>query len=385
MERVTTSDLHELVSVRSEKCVTLLMPTQISGREGQQDVVRLKNLTKYAEQKLIEGGMRSPDARKYLQPILDIPQDARTWASRQQGLAIFRSHDLFGIFRLAVPLEETAIVDCRFHVKRLLPALYSNPPFFVLAVSRNQVRLLKVTWRGCESIYPANLPNNMEEVLNLQPAADRGEQVHSAMRGGMELGKEAAVFHGQGGHREVLKQEVAEYFQQVEGAVEPVLHGSTCPLILAGVDHEVAIFRNVAHSLQINDEALVGNFDYATDDELCEQARPLVQRTYAKLKRDALGRLIDLAHTGRASYETNKIVPAAHQGQIDTLFVNPQVSEFGRFHPERNWVEFTAARSPGLDLVECATAQTILHRGTVYTAAPRELPDRCALGAIFRY
>ena len=382
MEKLTITDLHELVSARSEHCISLLMPTQSAGLDGQQDVVRLKNLAARAEEQLIERGLRLPVARKVVQPILEMPRDEHTWSSRKQGLAVFRSESAFETFRLDVPLEESVIVDRRFHVKRLLPALNSHPPFFVLALSRGHVRLLRGTWHGCESLRPRDLPVNIEAALNLQ-TADRGEQLHTGLRG--DLGKEGAVFHGQGGHRDTIKDEVAEYFRLVDKALRPVMRDNTWPLILAGVDYELAIFREVAAHVQVNDESLVGNFDYATDNVLYERALPLAQRSYAKLKTKALNTLTDFAHTGRASYEVDKIVPAAHQGQVETLFANPQAAEFGRFHPETNWVEFTTERSPALDLVEIATEQTILHRGTVYAAAPGELPDNCALGAVFRF
>ena len=199
------------------------------------------------------------------------------------------------------------------------------------------------------------------------------------------MGKRATVYHGQGGHRDTLKDEVAEYFQLVDKALWPVLRDSDWPLIVAGVDYELAIFRDVATHTRINDESLTGGFDYVTDDVVYERALPLAQRSYAKLKTKAINTLTDFAHTGRASYEIEKIVPAAYQGQVETLFVNPQAAEYGRFHPETNWVEFTTERSPALDLMEIATAQAILHRGTVYSVAPTELPGNSVLGAVFRF
>jgi hypothetical protein len=48
-------------------------------------------------------------------------------------------------------------------------------------------------------------------------------------------------------------------------------------------------------------------------------------------------------------------------------------------------VEFTIKQDPSLNLLETATAQTILHRGTVYAVTPGELPSGCSLGALFRF
>ena len=59
--------------------------------------------------------------------------------------------------------------------------------------------------------------------------------MHSAMRG--SLGKQAAVFHGQGGHNETHKDDLLQYFRLVDASLETVLRESQAPLLLAGVDY----------------------------------------------------------------------------------------------------------------------------------------------------
>jgi hypothetical protein len=382
METVTMFDLNDLVSIFKEHCVSVFMPTHSAGREGQQDAIRLKNLVAVAEKQLIERGMRSVVAREMLQPLLELPHDADVWPSRKQGLAMFRSVSEFVTYRVSAPLEEAVVVGRRFHIKQLLPALNTNPHFYLLAASRNQVRLLKATWHGCETLQPFDFPSNIEEALNLQ-GADRVEQVHSGARGDQR--KEGAVHHGQGGHRDTLKSEITDYFRLIDKSLQAVLYETSWPLILAGVAYEMAIFRDVSRYTRIADEMLLGGFDHLDDRSLYEQALPLAQRHYEKLMSKALEKYDDLADTSRASHEIEKIVPAAHAGQVDTLFVDYRASEFGRFQPDTNWVEFTNQRDPSLDLVDLATAQTILHRGTVYAVPQAELGNCSPLRAILRY
>jgi hypothetical protein len=321
-------------------------------------------------------------AKKTLQPLRELSHDSERSQDRQQGLAAFCAPGVFILYRVAIPFASTVVIDERFHVKRLLPAIHANPQFYVLALSRNQVRLLKASPHGFQTIHPLHMPASIEESLNLQPA-DRGEQVHSAMRG--DLGKEAAVFHGQGGHRDTLKEEIAEYFRLIDKSLFTVLRGRSCPLILAGVDYETTIFRDISSYKHIAKESLVGSFDFVSDRTLYEKALPLAKRDCEKMKRRALEKSRQLSQSDLAAYELEKIVPAAHRGQIDVLLVNPQAAEYGRFHPETNWVEFTRQQDPSLELLETATAQTILHRGTVYAVAPGELPSGHTLGAIFRF
>ena len=278
MDVLTISGLRDLISVEDGRCVSIYMPTYPRGREGQQDSVRLKNLVTAAEQQLVEQGMRGVEAHDLLRPILDLQKDA-AWTRRKQSLAIFRSEARLVPYWLAILLEEAAIVDRRFHIKRLLPAISTPCQFYVLAVSRNQVRLLRATCRSCERLHVPGLPMSIKEALNLQ-GADRGEQVHS---GGMQgdKGKEAGVFHGQGGHRDTLKDEVVEYFRVINESLRPMLLERPWPLILAGTDYELAMFRNICDYNQLSDEMLYGNFDHVQDHALYQQALPLAN-TFTK-------------------------------------------------------------------------------------------------------
>ena len=382
METVTVANLNDLASISGERCVSIFMPTKSAGREGQQDAIRLKNLVATAEKQLIERGMRGVTAREMLQPILELPRDLDVWPRRKQGLAVFRSVNEFITYRLAVPLEEAVIVGRRFHIKQLLPALNTNPHFYLLASSRNQVRLLKATWHGFETIQPFDLPTNIEESLNLQ-GAERGEQVHSGAVG--DFHKQGAVHHGQGGHRDTLKDEIAEYFRLIDRSLQSALHETSWPLILAGVEYEMVIFREISGYKHIAEEMLLGGVDFMDDQELYEKTLPLAQRYYNQIKSQAIEKYENLSDTARASHEIEKIVPAAHAGQVDTLFVDYRATEYGRFIPDTNWVEFTNERDPSLDLVELATAQTLLHRGTVHAVAGDELELRGPLHAILRY
>jgi hypothetical protein len=358
------------------------MPTHPTGPEGQQDAVRLKNLVTAAEKQLIDRGMWAVEVRELLKPILALPHDTATWSRRKHGLAIFRSEEVFACYWLSTPLDEVVVADQRFHVKKLLPAITETPPFYVLAISRNQVRLLRGTQHGYERLALPGLPASMETALNLQ-GADRGEQVHSGMRG--DFGKEAGVFHGQGGHRDTIKDEQVEYSRLIVQALHPELVKRPFPLILAGVKYELAIFRGVSDYAHIIDASLTGNFDYATDEEVYTGAWKLADESHDKERLAAIAKYKKLSETDRASDNIEEIVPAAHQGRIDVLFVDPRAEVFGHYHVEENRVEFAHHPHGALDLIELAIAQTIRHKGTLYTVQCDQLLAPSPLRAVFRY
>jgi hypothetical protein len=381
MNNITATDLHRLVSVNDQHCISLYMPTHPVGREGQQDALRLKNLAIEAEQQLIHRGTRSSVASELMKPILDLCHHPE-WERRNEGLATFRSETYFSSYWLTVPVEEAVLIGRQFYVKRLLPATCEVSPFFVLAVSRDQVRLLKVTGQEFERVHLKSLPKSMELALNLQ-GSDRGEQMHSGMRG--NLGKQAAVFHGQGGHCDTLKSEVASYFRLIDESLRPLLRQCPWPLVLGGVAYELAIFREVSSYRHIAYAELHGCFDHVDDHALYLKALPIAQQLLGNRRTQAITRYRNLAGTNHASNVIESIVRAAYEGRIETLLADPRGEVFGRFHSETDTVDFIPDTDPAFDLVEASISQTILHRGSVYALRREALPSRRALRAIFRY
>ncbi len=380
---VTMLDVRELASIEDGRCVSVYMPTHSAGREGQQDEIRLKNLVTAAEQELVDRGMRRVEAHEFLKPIGKLPHYAG-WQNRQRSLAIFRSEETFAQYWLGTPVEEKLVVGREFYIKHLVPAIGAKPEFFILSISRNTVRLLKATGGGVERVHPAGLPSNMKRALNLQ-VADRGEQVHSAMRGDLGLGKEAGVFHGQGGHRDTMKDELVEYFQLINQSIRPVLRGAQWPLILAGVEYEIALFRQLSDYAHIAGQAVYGGFDYASERKLYEQALPIAQRFYDADRQNALKEYRALVDRHLASDKVEEILPAAHEGKIDTLFVDCSAEIFGRFDPASRAIDVVNERDAALDLVELAIKQTIRHAGTLYAARRDELPCAVPMCATMRY
>jgi hypothetical protein len=381
MTTITTTQLYDLVTADGEPCVSIFMSTHPAGREGQQDAVRLKNLLVEAEQELMARGMRGVTARKFLEPIARLTVES-AWEKRKNGLAIFRSQEKLVSYQLEQEFPERLVVGRHFYVKPLVPLLGTSSNFLVLAFSRNHVRLLKGTAQGYERLKLPGLPLNMEWGLNLQ-TADRGEQVHSGMWG--VPGKEGSVFHGQGGHRDTDKEELAEYCRLVDDALRPVLSEMPWPLVLAGVEYEVAIFRLASTYPNIAREALRGSFDLTTDQELYEQGRVVVQQSLGTPREEALDLFRTTTARNRTSDAADEIVPAAYEGRVDTLFVDCEAEVPGRYDPATRSLSVDDDGLPMFDLVELAITETIRHRGTVYAATANELPAGSAMCALLRY
>jgi hypothetical protein len=384
MDTFGASELRRLTGTNHGTCISIFMPTHAAGRDGQQDVLRLKNLTAKAERDLLAQGLRSPEVRKLLQPIRDLPGEPSFWEKRSQGLALFVADGVFDRFRVPLALDESVVVNRRFQVKPLLPLLNANDKFYLLAFSQNRVRLFEGDQFGCQETSVEGLPESMDTALNYDQVS-RSSQMHSAQRGS-EHGKQGAVFHGQGGERELAKDDLAKYFRMIDAALHPVLRAKQTPLLLAAVQYLLPIFRDVATYPHIAREELAGNPDHLSGHELHARAWPIVAAWSDAEQASAAAKYQQLAGTGKTADDLPQILPAACQGQIETLFVDRVAHRWGSYDAQTNQMQLNGQADTEVadDLLDLAAVQTLLNRGTVYSVETGKCPSP-PICAVLRY
>ena len=384
MDAFSTSDLKRLTTAQQGPCVSIFMPTHAVGPDGQQDALRLKNLLAQAERGLVDQGVRAPEAKKLLEPVRSLPAEHGFWEKRSQGLAVFITEGLWNRFRVPLSLDEAVVVNRRFQVKPLLPLIGVNDQYFVLALSQNRVRFLAGRQFGMHEVKVEGLPKDMAQALNYD-SSERPSLAHAAPRS--QAGKSSAVVHSLGGDREPAKDELAQYFRSVDAALRDSLRDQRAPLILAGVQYLLPIYREISSYAHIAHDEVPGNPDHLSEHELHERTWPLVQSYLEHARQEAVAKYQKLVGTGKTSDDLRRIVLAAQQGQVESLFVDRTAHCWGTFDAATSHmtVRPSPASEPGDDdLLDYAAVQTLLHRGAVY-AVPAEQVPAPPVAAILRY
>jgi hypothetical protein len=383
MDVLSRIELKTLVEKRGEWCVSLYLPTHRAGRDIQQDPIRLKNLLRNAEERLLAGGLRTAEARSLLAPAQALLQDEMFWRHQSDGLAIFLSPTEFHSYRLPLKFPEIRVVTDRFHIKPLLPLVQSGQRFFVLALSQNQVRLLDCTQHHVDEVDLENVPTSLAEALKYDDP-EKQLQFHTGTPSGQ--GQRAAIFHGHGVGVDDAKDRILRYFQQVNKGLQTVFQDERAPLVLAAVEYLLPIYRGANTYAHLVSEGITGNPDTLPAQDLHQQAWTIVQPLFQKARADAVAQYRQLTGTKRASNTLEEIVPAAYHGRVECVFVAVGVQEWGTFDTADNTVHVHRAAEPGdEDLLDFAAVQTFLNGGTVYAVPPPEVPDNARLVAVFRY
>lgn len=386
MDTITLSEIKQLARPQSGQAVSIYLPTHAVGEAGLQDAIRLKNLLQQAEDQLLQRGWRRSDARCFLAPARGLSTSAEFWGNRGHSLAIFLAPELFLALRLQAEFQESLTVRWRLNIKPLLTIADRGERFLLLVLGQNHVGFWEITRSKITEVSAGRLPQNKRVALNFD-GADRGEQVHPAMRGSLSvLGKESVVFHGQGGAPDTAKDDLEQFFRVIDRALAPVLRQENAPLLLAGVDYLLPIFRRITSYPHIAERHLSGNCDRLTGQQLQERGWELMRPYFDRPRRQALDRLPDLADSPKASTDVAQVVSAAASGKIDTLLADPSREQPGIFDAQTGLTLLCDQAAGGAeDLVNLAVAETLLHGGDVFPAEPHEFPGPSPLAAIFRY
>ncbi len=382
MDVLSLPDLKELSRHRGELLVSIYMPTQRFGPDSQiENVGRLKNLLKTASTELAALGIRPADADTLLEPIRLLAEDRAFWLRAEAGLAIFTDEAL-RVFRMPAAPPEIVFVGDRFHLRPLLSLLGSDRHYYLLALSQKHVRLLRGSSAALEEVTLGDAPESLAETLQWDDFEKQSLQFHTGTSG-TPGGRRPAVFHGSG--EPDPKDELMRYFREIDRAiVEHVRDGA--PLVLAGVDFLLPLYREANSYPELASEAVSGNPDSLGDAALHERSLAVASKTFAVEREHAADQVIDLWATPRATSDPETFVSAAIHGRVKSLFVNSDAALWGSVDESADAVSVHAVRQPGdEDLLDLAALRTILAGGEVFSVPHTEMPKDAAAVALLRY
>jgi hypothetical protein len=199
-------------------------------------------------------------------------------------------------------------------------------------------------------------------------------------------GERAAMFHGHAVGKDDAKDDILRFFQEVDQGLQKIFREERAPLVLAGVDYLLPIYREANSYSRVMEEGMTGNPEGLKPEELQKEAWGLVEPYFLKVQQEATARYKQLAGGDRTSNEIEKIIPAALEGRVDLLFVAVGVQRWGTLDPVTFSVHFHEEPGPrDEDLLDFAALHTLLNGGTVYAVNPEEVPDEAPVAAVFRY
>lgn len=393
MKLISREEIKTLVEQPKDNSVSIYMPVISAGAEVRQNPIRFKNLIKEAHRRLIEAGVDETQVTQLLEKADEIDRQDFWEGIGEQGLAIFISKNVFNYYIVPLEFEELVVVSDGFHVKPLLQILNHNGRFYVLGLSQNKVRMLVGTRYRCQEIDLTaleNVPTSLDEALQYDDVSEKQLQMHSTARGAQNA--QTGVFHGQGVGTDDAEQKtnIMRFFKALAKGLENNIlhHDEQVPLILAGVDFLIPMYKEANSYQYVMEDAVTGNPEILSPQELHSQALPIVETYWNNSQKKVVDLYNELLgnNTGNASNNLEEIVAAAYYQKIDTLLVAQDEHKWGLFDKGSQKIYMHQQEETGdEDLLDLAAAHTLINGGSVYVVEPDKVPSNKPVAAIFRY
>lgn len=365
-------------------CITILIPTDRVG-DGQAEKIRFKNQLDEAvnllmDEKIQQYPLSKQAALKYLLPAYNLLDNDDFWIHQSDGLAVFIGPEKFEYFSLPIAFRAMTYVNNHFYLFPLLEAITGKKRFFLLALSQNEVRFFEGNKYSITPVIINDLvPENLESTL----VGQENSQALQTHGGGNKI-----TYHGQGGGKDDKIIQLENYFRQVDKGLMEMLHDEDVPMVIAAVDYIVPIYRSVSSYNNIIDGSINGNPEPDDPVLLHEKAWPVIQSLIDQQTDQWKEAFSQALAYEKASFNYEEIIPAAKNGQIDTLFVNKDTLPiWGIQEKTKNTIHIDPTQQQNnYCLLNNTAMNTYLKGGNVTLETSVNLPnDKGDLQAIFRF
>lgn len=384
MEVITKEDFKELVQHNGPNSISVFIPTHRAGVEvnEKQDAIAYKNALQEVTRQLQQKGITQREIDNLLQPAFELYKDDIFWNNQQDGLAVFLSPGFLKVFKLPYMVAEELFINSAFFITPLLPAITNNQEFYLLSLSKHDAKFYRGDAYGLTYMEVEGLPNGIEDVIHFE---EKG--IKQLFRQGGKGGTGSANFHGHGEGQGDDKDNIGVYCQEVDRTLlAEVLHDKTAPLILAGVEYLLPIYRNASHYNHIYDDAITGNQQNESEQALFLKAREKLSPYFNQKNKNALQNYYNGIATAATSSMPEKVIPASYYAQVSDLFVCAGMHIWGDFNEADNKLEIHETKQDGDNcLIDKAVVHTYLNGGNVYLLEKDQMPKGSIIAATLRF
>ena len=393
----TKSDFERLAAVQASPAISIYIATHRAGQkthDGHDAIVwsnAVKEVRHHLEASGMPGGNQSGgDIEKLLAPLTALEKDVTFWTRQSDTLAAFLYDGELELFPLPVKSEETrTYVQDQLVLSPAAGMLAPDARYYVFTLSRGGNAFYEATRHSITPVYIHDaVPEDMAEVLEPYVGGEHlSAHTAGASAGAGSLGGTSTVFGGQGSNEDRIDEQERIYYERVTAGLDKLLGGQHEPLIIVAPAQHTTEFKRTLHYPNVVEESIDINPDNLSPAELhtetWQRMQPRFDKTYASLSEK-----VDTATgAGRFVATAQDAVPAAINGQVDTLFVASDMpTVYGTYDEATNSVTYRDADAGGQDLVELAIRKTVENGGQVFSRASFTLPDSVeSVGAVLRY
>jgi hypothetical protein len=354
-------ELKSLQSHRDYPSVSVLAPTHRTAPSNKQDPIKVKNLVRKAIARL-HGEFKKREVAAVVKNLQKLASKV-DWQHTLDGLALLASRSKSVTVSLPFRVKPRAVIDETFATRDLVYAFNRAAPYRVLVLG-HRVRLYDA-WKTVLD----------EHTTGRFPMVHRGPGGASRLPGGVGINRSA-----------VRDEALRAFFRSVDGAVAAVQKGDPIPLVVVGVERNLAFYREVTSQAAAIIGMLAGNHDRTPPSALGKLVWPVFD-TGATLRRtEALVQLDQAVGANRHASGIDQVWRAAAGAKCRTLLVEKDFKHPADVSPEGDrLLPYTGKGAAALDDAVDETIERVMDTGgEVYFYGLGDLDVHQKIAAVLR-
>lgn len=358
---LSRAELKSLQAHREYPSVSILAPTHRTAPRNKQDPIKVRNLVRKAIDRLHKE-FKKRDVAEVVKNLQDLVKTV-DWKHTLDGLALFAGKSKSAAVYLPFKVKPRAMVDETFATRDLVYALNRAVPYRVLVLSHTT------------RLYDAWTTVLEEHRAKPFPMEHRGPGGAAKLPGGPGVNPSA-----------VRDDATRQFFKAADDAIAAVHKTDPRPLVVVGVERNLAFFKEVtSHSAAVAG-MLAGNHDQTEASALGKLVWPIFDTGATLGRTDALVELDAAVSGNRHASGIDQVWRAAAGGKVKTLLVEKDFKYPADVSPEGNQLlPYTGEGAQALDdAVDEAIERVMETGGDVFFFAPGDLDTHQKIAAVLR-
>jgi hypothetical protein len=294
---------------RDHPSVSILAPTHRTAPSNKQDPIKVKNLVRNAVDRLHQEFTK----RETAAVVANLQQLVRDvdWEHTLDGLALFASRRLSRAVSVPFRVKPRAVIDETFATRDLVYAFNRATPYRVLVLSHKP------------TLYDGWTALLDEHKVKPFPMVHRGPGGASKLPGGQGVNPSA-----------VRDEAQRQFFRLVDDAVDALQKANRLPLVVVGVERNLAFYREVTRQSGAIVGMLAGNYDQASPSALGKLVWPVFESGATLRRTEALVQLDEAVGVHRHASGIDQVWRVAVGRKSRTLLVEKEFKYPADVSPE---------------------------------------------------
>lgn len=245
---MSNTDLSELLKIKGEPCISLIIPTHRLSPERRVDEPVLKKAIARAKELL--KGSYSNEIAATLSARLDELLHSIDFMHSQEGLGLFVSHSIKEVVRFPFPVKEKIIVKESFELRELICLDNYASEYFLLELNEKSARLFKGSIEELHEIKDGNFPLKHENLYEYAKPTRGSSYVGNSFVKAFEKDKS-------------IMEEIRmkEFLGEVDERLKKYLSQNAF-LFVTGTEKNIALFKSISEHEKNIIDMISGNASY---------------------------------------------------------------------------------------------------------------------------